>query len=100
MSALITTVLDTQINAATPTFTDWFSNSQFLVFQSSDTGEYFAQVSPGPIGSIERLVTDWRSSINTIDLIRLPEKLDCFPLRLLVNPSFAFHARILIISCY
>jgi len=114
MPSLITTVLDAQIENVTPTYTDWFSNCQFLVFQSSDTGEYvatgeflkvavalFAQVSPGPIGSIERMIDDFQDSINTIDLIVLPEKFrnECFPMRLLINPSMSFHARILAISC-
>jgi hypothetical protein len=114
MPAVITTVLDTQIASATPTYTNWFSNCQFLVFQSSDTGEYvvtgeflevavalFAQISPGPLGSIERIIDDFQDSINTIDLIVLPEKFrnDCFPMRLLINPSAGFQARILAISC-
>lgn len=109
-----TVILETQLNDTTPVYTDWFSNCQFLVFQSNDTGEYiatkesievavalFAQISSGPIGSIERLIPDFQDSINTIDLIVVPEKFrnDCFPMRLRVNPSTGFHARILAISC-
>ncbi|MEG4251060.1 hypothetical protein [Microcoleus sp. Pol10D4] len=108
------TIIDTQIAPLTPTYTDWFTNSQFLVFQSADTGEYvatgeflevavslFAQISPGPIGIIERLVKDWQDTINTIDLILIPPQYrnDCFPMRLLINPSSGFHARIFAISC-
>lgn len=114
MPALITPVFDSQILSATPVYTDWFSNCQFLVFQSSDTGEYvvtgefievavalYVQISPGPIGSIERIVNDFQDSINTIDLILLPQQFrnDCLPMRLLINPSAGFHARILAISC-
>lgn len=110
----ILTVLDQEIAPATPTYTNWFSNCQFLVFQSNLVGEYvvtgeflevavalFAEVSPGPIGAIERLVANWQDSINTIDLIPLPDQYrnDCFPMRLLINPSTGFHARILAISC-
>jgi hypothetical protein len=108
--AILTLVLNTVIISAAPTYTDWFSNAQFLVFQSDTTGEYlvsgefievaialFVQVSPG----IERLCTDFQGAINTIDLIPLPEKYrnDCFPMRLLINPSAGFHARIFAISC-
>lgn len=106
----LTIILDTVIIPATPTFTDWFSQADFLVFQSDTTGEYvdtgqfvevaialFAEIVPG----IERLCEEWRESINTIDLMPLPEKYrnDCFPMRLLINPSAGFHARILAISC-
>lgn len=109
-----TTIIDTQIIPTTPIYTAWFSNCQFLVFQSNDTGEYvatgeflevaialFAQVSSGPISSIERMIDDFQDSINTIDLILLPDKFrnDCFPMRLLINPSTGFHCRILAISC-
>ena len=106
----LTTIIDTVILSASPTYTDWFSNAQFLTFQSDTTGEYvisgefievavalFVEVSPG----IERLCVDFQDSINTIDLIPLPEKYrnDCFPMRLLINPSAGFHARIFAISC-
>lgn len=108
-----TTILEQEIEPITPTFTAWFSNCHFLVFQSSLTGEYvvtgeflevavalFAEISLGPIGSVERFV-NWQDSINTIDLILLPIQYrnDCFPMRLLINPSTGFHARILAISC-
>ena len=108
--ATLTTILDTIITPATPTYTDWFSTSDFLVFQSDTTGEYgvtgkfievavalFAEVAPG----IERLCVDFQGAINTIDLIPLPEKYrnDCFPMRLLINPSSGFHARIFAVSC-
>lgn len=114
MPPIITTVLDQEIEPATPTSTAWFSNCHFLVFQSNLVGEYiatgeflevaialFAEVSPGPIGAIERLVNDWQDTIDTINLIRLPLEFrnDCFPMRLLINPSTGFHARILAISC-
>lgn len=106
----LVTILETVIIPANPTFTDWFSQADFLVFQSDTTGEYvetgefievaialFAEIAPG----IERLCEEWRESINTIDLILLPEKYrnDCFPMRLLINPSSGFHARIIAISC-
>ena len=114
MPPIITIVLDEEIAPVTPTFTAWFSNCQFLVFQSNLVGEYlatgefleiavalFAEVSPGPMGAVERLVKNWQDSINTIDLIPLPPQYrnDCFPMRLLINPSTGFHARILAISC-
>jgi hypothetical protein len=104
------TILDMTILPANPTFTDWFSQADFLVFQSDTTGEYmetgefievaialFVEVIPG----IERLCKEWQESINTIDLMPLPAKYrnDCFPMRLLINPSAGFHARILAISC-
>ncbi len=104
------TIIDAAISPATPTYSNWFSGAQFLVFQSDTTGEYvttgefievaialFAEVAPG----IERLCEDWTPTINTIDLILLPEKYrnDCFPMRLLINPSSGFHARIIAISC-
>ncbi len=106
----LTTIIDTVILSASPTYTDWFSNAQFLVFQSDTTGEYvisgefievaialFVEVSPG----VERLCADFQGAINTIDLIPLPEKYrnDCFPMRLLINPSSGFHARIFAVSC-
>lgn len=112
--AAITVVLDQEIQPATPIFTDWFSNCHFLVFQSNLTGEYIAtgeflelavalyvQISLGSIGPLERIVDDWQETINTIDLILLPAQFrnDCFPMRLLINPSTGFHARILAISC-
>lgn len=114
MPVSIVTIIDAQIASATPTYTDWFTNCHFLVFQSSDTGEYvvtgefleipvalFAQISPGPLGSIERMIDDFQDTINNIDLIVLPPQFrnDCFPMRLLINPSMGFHARILAISC-
>lgn len=111
---IITPILDTQILSVTPTYTSWFSNTQFLVFQSNDTGEYvatneflevavtlFAQISPGPLGSIERMIDSFQDTINTIDLILVPPEFrnDCFPMRLSINPNQGFHARILAISC-
>ncbi len=106
----LTTIIDAVISPATPTYSNWFSGAQFLVFQSDTTGEYtvtgefievaislFAEVAPG----IERLCEEWVETINTIDLIQLPEKYrnDCFPMRLSINPSSGFHARIIAISC-
>ena len=114
MPPIITTVLDQEILPATPTSTIWFSNCQFLIFQSNLTGEYvatgeflevavalFVEVSPGPIGAIERVVKDWQSTIDTINLIVLPPQIsnNCFPMKLQINPSTGFHARILAISC-
>lgn len=105
-----TTIIDELIPPVTPTYSDWFSGAEFLVFQSDTTGEYittgefievaialFAEIAPG----IERLCEEWVETINTIDLILLPEKYrnDCFPMRLLINPSSGFHARIIAISC-
>lgn len=110
--AIITTVFDDEILPVTPTSTLWFSNCQFLVFQSSLVGEYvatgeflevavalFVEVSPGPLGAIERIVKDWQDTIDTINLIALPPHNNCFPMRLQINPSTGFHARILAISC-
>lgn len=106
----LNTIFDAVIPSVTPTYSNWFSSAEFLVFQSNTTGEYaitgefievaialFAEVAPG----IERLCEDWVGTINTIDLIQLPEKYrnDCFPMRLLINPSSGFHARIIAISC-
>ncbi|MEG4371638.1 hypothetical protein QUB29_19470 [Microcoleus sp. B4b_D2] len=103
-------IIDAMIPSVTPTFSDWFSGAEFLSFESNTTGEYvvtgqfievnvalFAEVTPGII----RLCKEWVETINTIDLIRLPEKYrnDCFPMRLLINPSSEFHARIIAISC-
>lgn len=103
-------IIDTVIPSVTPTYSDWFLGAEFLFFQSDTIGEYtttgefievaialFAEVAPG----IERLCEKWDETINTIDLIRLPEKYrnDCFPMRLLINPSTGFHARIIAISC-
>ena len=113
MPALITTILDQEILPATPTSTLWFSNCQFLVFQSNLVGEYivtgeflevavalFVEINLGSIGAIERVI-EWQDTIDTIDLIRLPPEYrnDCFPMRLQINPSTGFHARILAISC-
>lgn len=104
------TIIDATIPPATPTYSDWFSEAHFLVFQSDTTGEYvttgefievaialFVEIAPG----IERLCKEWVETINTIDLIQLPEKYrnDCFPMRILINPSSGFHARIIAISC-
>lgn len=114
MSPIITVILDEEILPTTPTSTAWFSNSQFLVFQSNLTGEYvatgeflevavvlYAEVSPGPIGAIERVIKEWQGTIDTIHLIELPPQIpnDCFPMRLVINPSTGFHARILALSC-
>lgn len=114
MPATITTILDQEIPSATPTSTLWFSNCQFLVFHSNVTGEYvatgefievaaslFVEIVPGPIGAIERVVKEWDGIIDTIHLIKLPPQVpnNCFPMRLQINPSTGFHARILAISC-
>lgn len=105
-----TIVIDALIPTITPTYSSWFSNAQFLVFQSDTTGEYtttgefievavalFAEIAPG----VERLCEKWFGTINTIDLIQLPESYrnDCFPMRILINPSSEFHCRIIAISC-
>lgn len=112
MAPTITTVLDQEILPATPISTSWFSNCQFLVFQSNSTGEYiatgefvevavalFVQI-PNSITSIERGVREWQDTIDNINLIVLPDFLhDCLKVRLQINPSTGFHARILAISC-
>lgn len=110
MPPVVSTILDEQILPATPTSTLWFLNSKFLVFQSDLTGEYvttgefievavvlYAEISPG----VERVVKGWQDTIDTIHLIELPKEIpnDCFPMRLLINPSTGFHARIFAISC-
>ena len=113
MSAILTPIIDQTIATATPTYTDWFPPSTlFLVFQSDDTGEYtstgefvevavalFSQIQSAPL--IERLCVTFQDSINTIDLIPIPGVLyrgDLFPMRLLINPSSSFHARIYAIT--
>lgn len=109
-----TIILDQQIQPTTSTYTEWFSNCKFLVFQSSDTGEYvvtgeflkvavvlYVQISSGPLGAIERIASKFQGTINNYDLIVVPSEYrnDCFPFRLSINPSTGFHARILAISC-
>lgn len=112
MPAILTTVIDEIIATATPTYTDWFpANTLFLVFQSDDTGEYtntgefvevavalFSRIQSAPL--IERLCVTFLDSINTIDLILIPVfyRNDLFPMRLLINPSSSFHARIYAVS--
>lgn len=112
MPPTLITVLDQEVLSATPTSTNWFSNCQFLTFQANQqeylaTGEFvkvavalFAQISPGPIGAIERLIK-WQNTIDNISLIRLPPDFrnDCFPMRVQLNPSSGFYARIIAISC-
>jgi hypothetical protein len=107
-----TVILNTQIVAATPTYTDWFPpNTLFLVFQSDNTGEYvetgefievavalFSRIQEAPL--IERLCA-FQGSINTIDFIRVPNfryRNDLFSMRLLINPSAGFHCQIVAIS--
>ena len=107
--AILTTIFDGVVLSATPTWTDYFTGADFLVLQSNDTGEYlvtgefievavalFIEVSPG----IERLCKDFHESVNTIDFIEIPHKYrnQDFRMRLLINPSFSFHAKILSIS--
>jgi hypothetical protein len=115
MPPVITAVFDGQIASVTPTYTQWFLNCDFLVFQAPDKGEYIAtgefievavtlwvQISPaGSIGSIERVIDAFQNTIDTIDMIFLPKEFrnDCFPMRLSINPSTGFQARILAISC-
>ena len=110
--ATFTTILDTTISPATPTYTDWFpASTLFLVFQSDSTGEYtetgefievavalFSQIQEVPW--IERLCALFQGSINTIDLIPIPGlyRNDLLPMRLLINPSAGFHCRIIAIS--
>lgn len=110
--ATLTIVLDTAILPATPTYTEWLPlNTLFVVFQSDSTGEYtqtgefievavalFAQIQEFPL--IERLCKKFQGSIDTIELIEVPTlyRSDLFPLRLLINPSFGFHCRIIAIS--
>lgn len=111
MPAAITTILDQEIALVTPTFTDWFSNCQYLAFQANqqeyvDTGEFvevavalFVDISPTSIGTMQRLIKDWQNTIDNISLIFLPPNNDCFPMRVLINPSSGFYARIFAISC-
>jgi hypothetical protein len=111
---LITVIFENEIQPVTPAYTDWFLNCQFLVLQTPDSGEYivtgeftkiavalYAQISPGPLGSIERIINSFQSTIDNIDLIFIPPRFrnDCFPMRLQLNPSQGFRARILAISC-
>jgi len=113
MPAILTTIIDETIATATPTYTDWFPlNTLFLVFQSDDTGEYtstgkfvevavalFSRIQSVPL--VERLCAMFEGSINTIDLVPIPGALyrnDLLPMRLLINPSSSFHARIYAVS--
>ena len=113
MPATLTMIIDETIAVATPTYTNWFpTNTLFLIFQSDDTGEYtstgefvevavalFSRIQSVPL--VERLCAMFQDSINTIDLIPVPGGLyrnDLFPMRLLINPSSSFHARIYAIS--
>jgi hypothetical protein len=107
----VTTVLDQEILSATPTLTDWFGNCQYLAFQANEqeyitTGEFvevavalFANISPISNSIMVRLIKDWQDTIDNISLISLPPNNDCFPMRLLINPSTGFYARIFAISC-
>ena len=114
MPPVSTIIFEDTLQPATPTYTDWFLNSQFLVLQTPNTGEYivtgeftriavalYAQVSPGPIGSIERIINGFQGTIDNIDLIFIPPRFrnDCFPMRLQLNTSEGFQARLLAISC-
>jgi hypothetical protein len=107
----VITVLDQEILSATPVLTDWFSNCQYLAFQANEqeyvtTGEFvevavalFANISSTSNGIMVRLIKDWQDMIDNISLISLPPNNDCFPMRLLINPSTGFYARIFAISC-
>jgi len=107
----VITVLDQEILSATPTLTDWFSNCQYLAFQANEqeyvtTGEFvevavalFADISPKSNGIMVRLIKDWQDTIDNISLISLPPNNDCFPMRLLINPSTGFYARLFAILC-
>jgi len=114
MPPIITVIFEDLLETATPAYTEWFLNSQFLVLQTPDTGEYivtgeftkiavalYAQVSSGPIGSVERIINSFQSTIDNIDLIPIPQRFrnECFPMRLQLNPSEGFRARLLAISC-
>ena len=113
MPPIISTILDQEIGMATPTSTDWFLNCQFLAFQANQqeylaTSEFvivavalFAQLNPGGIGTIERNIKQFQRTIDNINLIQLPAQFrnDCFPMRLQINPSAGFYARIFAISC-
>lgn len=113
MPISLTTIIDETIATATPTYTDWFPlGTLFLVFQSDDTGEYtntgefvevavalFSRIQSAPL--VERLCANFQDSINTIDLIPIPGTFyrnDLIPMRLLINPSSSFHARIYAVS--
>ena len=108
---MLTIIFDGQVSSATPTYTDYFSDAVFLVFQSDTTGEYvetgefievavalFSRLQVAPL--LERLCPDFPDTINTIDLISVPRlyRNDLFQMRLLINPSVSFHARIYAIS--
>ncbi len=107
----VITVFDQEILSATPTLTDWFSNCQYLAFQANEqeyvaTGEFvevavalFADISPTSNSIMVRLIKNWQDTIDNISLILLPPNNDCFPMRLLINPSTGFYARIFAISC-
>lgn len=110
----ITTILDKNLEPDIPVFTDWFFGCRFLVFQSSTVGEYvvtdeflkvsaalFVRLSPGPLGIIERKIDTFQNTIDTVNLINLPEEYDnnLLPFRLLLKPFKQFHARILTVSC-
>ncbi len=114
MPPLITVIFEDTLQTATTAYTEWFLNSQFLVLQTPDTGEYivtgeftkiavalYAQLSPGPVGGVERIVNSFQSTIDNVDLIVIPPRFrnDCFPMRLQLNPSEGFRARLLAISC-
>lgn len=110
MPAIIT-ILDQEVATATPTLTIWFSNCQYLALQANQqeyvaTGEFvevavalLADISSTSNGTMQRLIKDWQNTIDNISLISLPPNNDCFPMRLLINPSAGFYARILAISC-
>ena len=108
---MLTIIFDGQVPPATPTYTEYFSNAVFLAFQSDTTGEYvetgefievavalFSRLQFVPL--LERLCLEFPDTINTIDLIPIPKlyRNDLFPMRLLINPSISFHARIYAVS--
>jgi hypothetical protein len=109
-----TVIFEGDIQPVTPTYTDWFLNASFLALQTPDTGEYIAageftkiavvlhaQISVSPLDSIERIINSFQGQIDNIDLILIPQRFrnDCIPLRLQLNPSTGFRARLLAISC-
>lgn len=103
MAFTITTIFDSVIGAATPTTTAYFSDADFIIFNSDDTGDYFVSglfievacallIETNP--ALNKLYTNFPQTINTIDLITIPTDLrGGVNMQLLINPTAGFHAR-------
>lgn len=103
MAFSIVTIYDGLIGAATPTLTPYFSDADFIIFNSDDTGDYFASglfievacallIETNP--ALNKLYTNFPQTINTIDLVPIPTDLrGGVNLQLLINPTTGFHAR-------